>query len=192
MEKATVDWLPTNIGTSPSFSPHNVTVTLPEIFVPVILPYLSCTHKKSTRVRLLECPNFSLIYIPSEVYYLHEVCHSCTNLVHGIVPEVYYLHEVCHSCTNLVHGIVPEVYYLHEVCHSCTNLVHSIVPEVYYLHEVCHSCTNLVHGVVPEVLTYMKCATRTMHDYHRLTRSDKEAVPEVWETYYPVCESTEV
>ena len=89
--------------------------------------------------------------IVPEVYYLHEVCHSCTNLVHGIVPEVYYLHEVCHSCTNLVHGTVPEVYYLHEVCHSCTNLVHGIVPEVYYLHEVCHSCTNLVHGTVPEV-----------------------------------------
>ena len=56
------------------------------------------------------------------------MCHSCTNLVHGIVSEVYYLHEVCHSCTNLVHGIVPEVCYLHEVCHSCTNLVHGIVP----------------------------------------------------------------
>ena len=84
-----------------------------------------------------------------EVYYLHEVCHSCTNLIHGIVPEVYYLHEVCHSCTNLVHGIVPEVYYLlHEVCHSCTILVHGTVPEVYYLHEVCHSCTNLIHGIV--------------------------------------------
>ena len=88
------------------------------------------------------------VSVAPEVYYLHEVCHSCTNLVHGIVPEVYYLHEVCHSCTNLVHDIVPEVYYLHEVCHSCTNLVHGIVPEVYYLHEVCHSCTNLVHGTV--------------------------------------------
>ena len=51
------------------------------------------------------------------------------NLAHGIVPEVYYLHEVCHSCTNLVHGIVPEVYYLHKVCHLCTNLVHGIVLE---------------------------------------------------------------
>ena len=50
-----------------------------------------------------------------------------TYLVHGIVPEVYYLHGVCHSCTNLVHGIVPEVYYLHGVCHSRTNLVHTIV-----------------------------------------------------------------
>ena len=96
------------------------------------------------------CPNLVHGIVP-EVYYLHEVCHSCTNLVHGIVPEVYYLHEVCHSCPNLVHGIVPEVYYLHEVCHSCTNLVHGIVPEVYYLHEVCHSCPNLVHGIVPEV-----------------------------------------
>ena len=59
----------------------------------------------------------------------HEVYQSCTilHVVHGIVPEVYYLHEVCHSCTNLVHGIVPEVYYLHEVCHLCTNLVHGIV-----------------------------------------------------------------
>ena len=69
-------------------------------------------------------------------------------LVQGIVPEVYYLHEVCHLCTNLVHGIVPEVYYLHEVCHSCTTLVHGTVPEVYYLHEVCLSCTMLVHGRV--------------------------------------------
>ena len=66
-----------------------------------------------------------IILVESEVYYLHEVHHSCTILVHGIVPEVYYmyLHEVHHSCTILVHGIVPEVYYLHEVHHSCTILV---------------------------------------------------------------------
>ena len=50
---------------------------------------------------------------------------KCAACAHNlcIVPEVYYLHEVCHSCTNLVHCIVPEVYYLHKVCHSCTNLV---------------------------------------------------------------------
>ena len=111
------------------------------------------------------------MYSPSpgtvpEVYYLHEVCQSCTDLVHDIVPEVYYLHEVCHSCTHLVHGTVPEVYYLHEVCQSCTDLVHDIVPEVYYLHEVCHSCANIVQGIV-----FQEQWIWSIHDvlFHRLT-----------------------
>ena len=114
-----------------------------------------------------------------EVYYLHEVCQSCTNLVHGIVPEVYYLHEVCHSCTNLVHGIVPEVYYLHEVCQSCTNLVHGIVPEVCYLQEVCQSCTNIVHGIVLQ-----EQWISAIHDvlFHKLMRNVSKRSSAVWET----------
>ena len=39
-------------------------------------------------------------------------------VVHGIVPEVYYLHEVCHSCTVLVHGIVLQeqwIWTIHDV-----------------------------------------------------------------------------
>ena len=33
----------------------------------------------------------------SEVYYLHEVCHSCTNLVRGIVLQeqwIWPIHEI--------------------------------------------------------------------------------------------------
>ena len=128
------------------------------------------------------------IHVYAEVYYLHEVCHSCTctNLVHGIVPEVYYLHELCHSCTNLVHGIVPEVYYLHELCHSCTNLVHGIVPEVYYLHEVCHSCTNLVHGTVLQEQRIWPIRDVL---FHKLKSKVSKRSSAVWETY-PACERT--
>ena len=51
-----------------------------------------------------------------------EICGMSTALTNGIhiydcliirLSEVCYLHEVCHSCTNLVHCIVPEVCYLH-------------------------------------------------------------------------------
>ena len=141
----------------------------------VVLPEVYYLHEVCH-----SCTNLVHGMVP-EVYYLHEVCHSCTNLVHGIVPEVYYLHEVCHSCTNLVHGIVPEVYYLHEVCHSCTNLVHGMVPEVYYLHEVCHSCTNLVHGIVPEVYY--------LHEVcHSCTNLVHGIVPEVY-YLHEVCHS---
>ena len=45
------------------------------------------------------------------------MCHSCTNLVHGIVPEVYYLHEVCHSCVR--HNLV---------CHHVHGSTRSITP----------------------------------------------------------------
>ena len=46
------------------------------------------------------------------------IAHVSTNLsgAHGaLLPLLIrlihnYLHEVCHSCTNLVHGVVPEVY----------------------------------------------------------------------------------
>ena len=93
---------------------------------------------------------------------------------------------MCHSCTNLVHDIVPEVYYLHEVCHSCTNLVHDIVPEVYYLHEVCHSCTNLVHVIVlKEQWIWPICNIL----FHKLTRKVSKRSSAVWETN-PACERT--
>ena len=70
-------------------------------------------------INIVSCPvivfvfilSFCLCYVlqvTQQMYYLHQVCHSWTILVHGIVPEVYYLHEVCHSCTNLVHGIVLQ------------------------------------------------------------------------------------